>query len=295
MEAPRWEVDGRDWPNRSASRFVAAAGLDWHVQVMGQGPAVLLLHGTGAATHSWRRLLPLLAQRYTVVAPDLPGHGFTGLPAAERMSLPGVAASVTSLLRAMDVRPALVVGHSAGAAIAAQMVLDRRIAPAGLLSLNGALRPFEGAGGFLFPVAARLLTAAPVVPWLFSLQASGRGMADRLLAGTGSRMDPQDSRMYARLFALPRHVAGALRMMSRWDLRRLDLSRLSLPVTLAVGANDRMVPPADARLLAARMPNAQVVTLPRLGHLMHEEAPDRVAALVDALAAATLPAARAVA
>ena len=61
---PNWERDGRDWPNREASRFVHAAGLRWHVQVMGSGPVVLLLHGTGAATHSWRDLMPKLAERW---------------------------------------------------------------------------------------------------------------------------------------------------------------------------------------------------------------------------------------
>jgi len=43
-----WERDGRDWPNRAFSRFIEAGGLRWHVQVMGQGPVALLLHGTGA-------------------------------------------------------------------------------------------------------------------------------------------------------------------------------------------------------------------------------------------------------
>ena len=46
-EEPIWERDGRDWPNREASRFVKAAGLRWHVQVAGEGPVILLVHGTG--------------------------------------------------------------------------------------------------------------------------------------------------------------------------------------------------------------------------------------------------------
>ena len=58
-----WDQDGHDWPNRDASRFVEAAGLTWHVQIAGQGPVLLLLHGTGASTHSWRDLLPGLAER----------------------------------------------------------------------------------------------------------------------------------------------------------------------------------------------------------------------------------------
>ena len=85
---------GAGWPNRDASRTVRAAGLDWHVQVAGAGPVLLLAHGTGAATHSWRGMVPLLARHFTVVAPDLPGHGFTQAPANARMSLPGMAAAL---------------------------------------------------------------------------------------------------------------------------------------------------------------------------------------------------------
>ncbi|OZA31359.1 MAG: alpha/beta hydrolase, partial [Novosphingobium sp. 17-62-9] len=70
MSGPRWDVEGRNWPNRSASRFIETPGLKWHVQIAGEGPVVLLLHGTGAATHSWRDVLPLLAQGFTVIAPD---------------------------------------------------------------------------------------------------------------------------------------------------------------------------------------------------------------------------------
>ena len=60
-----WSRDGADWPNRDASIFVEAAGIRWHVQRMGEGPPLLLIHGTGAATHSWRGLLPLLAQHFS--------------------------------------------------------------------------------------------------------------------------------------------------------------------------------------------------------------------------------------
>ena len=56
-----WDRDGAGWPNRSSSRFVVSGAMRWHVQIMGQGPVMLLIHGTGASTHSWRRLAPLLA------------------------------------------------------------------------------------------------------------------------------------------------------------------------------------------------------------------------------------------
>ena len=72
-DRPNWSVEGRDWPNRAHSRFVAAGGLSWHVQRMGAGPKLLMLHGTGASTHSFRDLAPLLAEEFDVAAPELPG------------------------------------------------------------------------------------------------------------------------------------------------------------------------------------------------------------------------------
>ena len=82
-----WDRDGRHWPHREASRFVTSGGIRWHVQVMGcepgTAPVLLLLHGTGASTHSWRGVMPALADRYTLVAPDLPDT-FEALTPRER-------------------------------------------------------------------------------------------------------------------------------------------------------------------------------------------------------------------
>ncbi len=286
--APDWAVDGKDWPNRAASRFIRAGGLRWHVQMMGAGPVALLLHGTGASTHSWRGLAPLLAERFTVIAPDLPGHGFTELPRAAQMSLPGMARAVTALVRMLGVTPAVLVGHSAGAAIAMRMAIEERVVPDTLVSINGAVMKLEGSS-VVFPAIARFLALTPVTPWIFSIQASNRGMVDRLLSGTGSRIDPQDALLYARLFSKPGHVAGALRMMSRWDLGLLELERLRVPVTLVVGSEDRMIPPADAGRAAARLPEASVVTLPGLGHLAHEEDPATLARLINKAADVAVP------
>jgi magnesium chelatase accessory protein len=77
LRAPDWQIEGRDWPNRDCSRFVESGGLRWHVQRCGTGPVCLLIHGTGASTHSFRDLMPLLATHFDVIAIDLPGHGFS--------------------------------------------------------------------------------------------------------------------------------------------------------------------------------------------------------------------------
>ncbi|HSN71821.1 MAG TPA: alpha/beta fold hydrolase, partial [Steroidobacteraceae bacterium] len=134
-----WDRDGRDWPNRSASRFVSAGGVRWHVQQAGQGPQMLLIHGTGASTHSWRGLLPLLAEHFAVLAPDLPGHAFTGPMPDGHFSLDGMARALAALMARLDFAPAIAVGHSAGAAIVARLALDGAIHPRAIVSLNGAI------------------------------------------------------------------------------------------------------------------------------------------------------------
>jgi magnesium chelatase accessory protein len=277
-----WNIDGRDWPNRGASQFVEAGGLRWHVQISGRGPVALLLHGTGASTHSWRELSPLLAKRFTVVAPDLPGHGFTGRPAATGLSLPCIAEGVRELLAALNRSPVLGIGHSAGAAILARMCIDKALDLRALISLNGAFLPFRGLPGAVFSPFAKLLAATPWVPQLLAWRAADRAAVQRLIDSTGSRLDPVGVDGYARLVRDPSHVAGVLGMMAAWDLAALerDLTRLDVPVALLVGGRDRTVSPVEAQVVAERLPRAEVQRMPAYGHLMHEEAPAEVAAAV---------------
>ena len=183
-----WARDGEGWPHRERSRFVSAGGVRWHVQqwpAPGPGaPCWLLLHGTGASTHSWRGLAPLLAAKVGVVAVDLPGHAFSSPGAA---GMHDMARSVRSLLAAIGVAPEVIVGHSAGAAIAVRMALHE---PEGsdlrtLVGLNAALLPLPGLAGKLFSPAAKLLALNPLVPRFFSWHAADRVVLKRLLDSTG--------------------------------------------------------------------------------------------------------------
>ena len=271
-----------DWPHREASRFLHAGGLRWHVQVMGpmngEAPVALLLHGTGASTHSWRALMPLLAQRFTVIAPDLPGQGFSVPAPSSTFSIEGMAAALAALLSALDVRPALVIGHSAGAALAARMCLDGSLSPQRLVSINGALLPLGGFAGQVFSPLARLMVKLPGMSRLFAWRAADAAVVRRLLDDTGSRLDAEGVELYARLFRRAEHVAGTLGMMAAWDLPALsrDLPRLVTPVTLIIGQQDRTIRPTEARRLHRILPQARICALPGLGHLAHEEAPESV-------------------
>jgi len=282
---PSWRIDGGDWPNRDASRFVAAGGIRWHVQVAGQvagaGPVIVLLHGTGAATHSWRDILPDLAQGFTVVAPDLPGHGFSsGLGAP---TLPAMARAVAALLAELGVTPALIVGHSAGAAIALRLAIDTYPVP--VVSFNGALLPFPGIAAKLFPAMAKLLFVNPLVPAILALQARGKGVVAKFLPrATGSTIDSRGVALYERLFRRSDHVGGALAMMAHWDLDAFaaDLSRVRVPVRLVFGDRDAAVPPSVAGDVAKRVAGSTTQAMPGLGHLAHEEDPAAAIAIVRA-------------
>ncbi len=289
MPPPRaldFDRDGRDWPNRDASRFVEAGGIRWHVQQAGEGPALLLLHGTGASVHSWRGLWPLLGPHFRLTAVDLPGHGFTARPPQRLFTLPGMAAGLADLLRALDVAPALVIGHSAGAAVMLRFALDRRrggeAAPRGLVSVNGALKPYGGeAARWLSPVA-KALFLNPLTPRLFAWRAGSRASVERLIRNTGSTVDAEGVGQYRTLVANPNHVAAALGMMANWDLQPLarDMPGLDVPLLLIAGENDRAIKSEDVHAVRALVPGARVALLRGLGHLAHEEAPELVAAPV---------------
>jgi magnesium chelatase accessory protein len=281
---PDWAVDGRDWPNRDHSRFVEAGGVRWHVQVAGKGPVLLLLHGTGAATHSWRDVLPLLADKFTVIAPDLPGHGFT---AAGPKTLPTMAGAIAKLLGALDVEPQLIVGHSAGAAVGIQMILAGAVNPRALVALNPALLPFPGLAAKLFPTMAKLLFVNPFMPHIISGIAQGAGEVDRFMArSTGSKLDAAGVEFYRRLFVKPAHIAGTMGMMASWDLELLKraLPTLAVPTLVIHGSADTAIPLAKAREATGLIPAARFESLEGLGHLAHEEVPARIADMIMAFA-----------
>ena len=277
-----FERDGQDWPNRDASRFVAAAGLTWHVQVLGEGPVVLLVHGTGASTHSYGELAQILAKGFTVVVPDLPGHGFTDLPSTSRLSLPNMAADLAGLLQALKLEPALAVGHAAGAAILLEMCLNSRIAPGALVSLNGALLPFGSFVGQIFSPLAKLLVLNPLVPGFLTWRAASPNAVGRLIRNTGSNIEPEGIALYTRLFRSEAHVAAALGMMAKWDLYALEkrFPNVKVPLILVVGGADRAIAPEDAFKVRDRVPNAEIAFLRGLGHLAHEERPEEIAEIV---------------
>jgi magnesium chelatase accessory protein len=294
-DKPDFERDGRHWPHRDKSRFVDAGGIRFHVQEMGEGPGILLIHGTGASTHSFRDVAPLLATDHRVTMFDLPGHAFTETPVFIRMTLPGVAASCGALLDRLGIDPVCVVGHSAGAAVAIRMALDGLAHPRALVGFNASLKPFAGAAGPIFSTLAKVLFVNPLTPRLFAASAT-EGRVRKLLSDTGSRLSPEGVAYYRTLFRRAGHCSGALALMAGWDLNALqrDLPKLEPELTLVAASLDRTIPPADAAFSTAKVRRGRIVRMGNLGHLAHEEDPAAAAAIIrEAIAHAGAEAARA--
>ncbi|MFN3862742.1 MAG: alpha/beta fold hydrolase BchO [Erythrobacter sp.] len=292
MSGLDWNREGLIWPHREASRFVQVGKARWHVQRMGppsnkNAPPLLLLHGTGASVHSWRGLMPLLARDYSVIALDLPRHAFTTGHDAYAMSLPAMAAEVAALLKALDIEPAAIIGHSAGSALALQLALAHGHSGP-IVGLSAALRPFPGPLAQIYPAIAKALFVNPLVPRLFSGTIDWAGGTRRFLwNATRSRIDPVGFACYRTLFKNARHAAGGLAMMANWDLPslRARMGEVHNRVLLVHGSQDPAIPPDWAREAAGWLAQARLEVLPGLGHLAHEEAPDQAAAHIAAFLA----------
>lgn len=285
-DKPAWL---RNWPHHAGSHFERAGNMRWHVQRFGKPapddtakPQLLLIHGTGASTHSWRDVVPLLWDRYEIIAVDLPGHGFSDTPDISGLSLPGMARGLAGLLRQLAVSPDVIVGHSAGAAVAIRMALDGGVSPRLIVSLNGALKPFPGMQGQVFPSIARVLFVNPLTPWVFSWMGQNRGRVEALLRDTGSHLSREGVDLYARLFSSTGHVAGTLGMMANWELHPLvaDLPKLNCDLVLVATLKDKTINVSVAEQSGRLAPRARLVKVPGLGHLAHEEAPATIVQVI---------------
>ncbi len=279
-----------DWPNASLSRRINGPIHRWHVQEVGAGKTVLLLHGAGGSTHSFRDLLLQLSTQYHVIALDLPGHGFTQLGARHRSGLDLMAKDIAALCIQEGWAPDVIVGHSAGAAVAIQLAapdLLQREYPHIVIGINAALSEFKGIAGLLFPTMAKTLAALPFTARLFSGESSNPARVEALINSTGSILDAQGLELYRKLIADQNHVDGTLLMMAQWQLRPLlnQLPKHKSDAYFIVGDRDRTVLPHVSEDAAEIIPNAKVHYILGSGHLAHEEQPIDVASIIHSIIA----------
>lgn len=285
-----WTEHGHRWPHRERSRFVEAGGVRWHLQEWGVGegpvgtdptssPTVLLLHGSGGSSHSWAALAPRLAgEGLALLVPDLPGHAFTSRPPDEELTLDGLARAVARLLDSLDREVHLVVGHSAGAAVALEVARRADPAPPVVGVCPSLVEGRESHSGPLHRLLAPAFRSGFAARFAAGL-VRRTGSLDALLRTTGSRVPEPSRRLYRLLTGTPGHVNATLTLFSQWDARAVErsLSGIHVPTLLLAGGADRWIPRKDVEKAAGLLPDCRLRVLDGLGHLAHEETPGRVA------------------
>ncbi|HMD56196.1 MAG TPA: alpha/beta fold hydrolase [Solirubrobacteraceae bacterium] len=286
-------------------RIVPAQFEEWQIElhgrtvvyrVAGSGPPVVLIHGMLNSSSHWQRVASALAPDYTVVAPDLIGHGDSAAPRGD-YSLGAHAASIRDLLAAIGIERATIVGHSLGGGVAMQFFYQfpQRVERLALIS----------SGGLGRDVSPLLRTAAlPGVSALLSLTIRPRMLEG--LSGGGRRMRERGvgAGVYLQAIAralIPLQSAEArhaflhtLRAVIDVHGQRVSASdRLylleALPTLILWGERDNTIPIEHGSTAARAIPGSTFATIPRAAHFPHLEEPDAVAERLREFIATTEP------
>lgn len=268
----------------------------------GEGPAVLLIHGIGDNSETWRDLIPHLAQNYTVIAPDLLGHGRSDKPRAD-YSVAAYANGMRDLLSALGIDRVTVVGHSLGGGVAMQFsyqfpnMVERLV----LVSAGGVTKDVHP--------ALRLMSVPVVNEVMKLLRLPGAGTAMRMLGTAVGALDGSRLRPGAMLHDTPDLVRvlsdlldptayeaylRTLRAVVDWRgqvVTMLDRCYLTenLPVQLIWGDQDIVIPVAHAHLAHAAMPNSRIEIFRGSGHFPFRDDPMRFLRVLEEFLDDTAP------
>jgi pimeloyl-ACP methyl ester carboxylesterase len=247
----------------------------------GHRPVLLLVHGMAGSSSTWREVMPALAQRYTVIAPDLPGHGESDKPLQD-YSLGAQANALRDLLVATGIDRATIVGQSLGGGIAMQLAYQHPqhcerlvlVSSGGLgrevsLLLRALTLPgVDFLSPVLFPSFVRRAGNA-VSGWLRSAGLRAPGIEQEWRSYV-SLIDPDTRRAFLRTLRAVVDVGG--QTVSALD--RLYLASL-MPALIVWGERDRIIPVAHAHEAHAAMPGSRLVIFEESGHFLHTEEPAR--------------------
>jgi pimeloyl-ACP methyl ester carboxylesterase len=263
----------------------------------GQGPALLLLHGLGCDHTTWLPVLDSLARHYTVIAPDLLGHGLSAKPRAD-YSVGGYANGMRDLLTVLGIDKVTVVGHSFGGGVAMQFAYQfpERTERMVLVSPGGMgpeVTPIIRA--VTLPGFQRAMGLA-TLPGVRHLGKAGL----RALSRTGLTAT-RDLDEVAEIFESFRdpHARAAITHVVRScvDLKgqivtMVDRAYLTqaMPMLVVWGTDDQVIPSKHAENVARIAPGAVVEILPNSGHFPHKDHPERFVKTLNAFVRGTTPA-----
>ncbi len=261
------------------SQFVEAAGMRLHVRDTGprDAPALLLLHGFGGSLHTWDALAARLDGEYRVIRLDLPGFGLTGPDPGRDYSDARSHAVLMALMDRLGVTQAAVAGHSMGGRIAWTLAAlhPERVERLVLMAPDGFASP-----GFAYGTAPKVPPLLRLLPYVMPTVLL-RGSLTPAYANQAMVTDAL-VRRYRDMLLAPGVRDAILDRTAQSVL--VDpvplLRRITAPVLLLWGREDRMIPVQNADDYMAALPDVRLVTFPGVGHVLHEEAADKTAEAV---------------
>ena len=271
------------WPYSEYSEYVETSLHAWHIQRLGKsgGKKILFIHGTGSSCHTWSNTVEYLLDEFEVLLLDLPGHGFSKIPAPNQSSLQSVFNGSMELIKKIPFVPDLIVGHSAGAAIA--VLLSEKIkAKNGVICINAAFGEFPGLAGVMFPIFAKIIAVVPFSSDVLAGLSKNKERTEKLIASTGSKITKDRLDHYKALFSKPSHVKGTLKLMAEWDLSEFlkNLKNCDSNINFLVGVLDNTVPISVSKKWSQILPRTKYHEISGAGHLVHEEKPHEVSQII---------------
>ena len=273
-------------------RFVEAGQARVCYRKAGQGPALVLLHGFPLSGLTWRKIVPVLAQRFTCYALDLVGFGDTTSPVATDFSSEGQAAAFRRALRALNVSSYALMGNDTGGWIARELALLEPERVTQLVLTNTEIPGHRPPWIPLYQALAPL----PAANFVFRQVLASRLMRRSAMGfgGCFTNLDLIDGEFtdlfVAPLLAAPNRIASLVQFLVQMKFVRLDRfaelhGKLTMPVAFLWGAADPTFPEPRARAMTSHFPNVACFHSIPLGKLfIQEEFPDQLAALtVDTL------------
>ncbi len=257
-----------------STRSLEIDGLKIHYQTAGSGPPLVLLHGLLGGSFCWRHNLAALGQQHTVFAVDLPGHGRSDAPPETDCSMACQAERVSRFIRELQLHDVALMACSYGAAVAMWLATIERVRALVLVAPANPWSEF-GRGRIEFlstPFGGRFLRA------FFPVSDPIHRIALRRMYGNPENVTRETRRGYVANIVRPGRARNALATLRNWQadmetLRQLA-PRIKAPTLLISGSKDRAVDPRSCKILQQQIPNCELITLPDLGHLPFEEAPE---------------------
>jgi len=261
--------------------FVSIDGIRIRYLVEGSGPAVVLLHAAGESARDWQWMIPRLAGRFRLYAPDLPGYT-DGSGNGVSYTTTAFAGIMTKLIRELDISCPTLIGNSLGGLVALRMAMSDSLQVPALVMVGSAglgkeINPFLI--GLTAPAAgdiAMASTSNPFGAWLRS------GFRSLLLFANPSRVPPEWFQEQYRLAGNPsyRHATlASLRAQIDYNGQREvlvgELPKLDIPVLVLWGGEDQIIPVEHGRKAMKHLRYGKIEIFPDCGHIPQVENPDR--------------------